>query len=122
MFRHVENVPPQTYRTESRPSNSKPMHISNDYYLIVDVEATCSDVGAVPRNEMEIIEIGAVVQDSRTFEIKSEFQSFVRPVRNPDLTEFCTQLTGISQAKVADAPIFPRAIESMAQWMSSFHD
>jgi inhibitor of KinA sporulation pathway (predicted exonuclease) len=59
------------------------MRIPNDYYLIVDVEATCSDDGTVPRHEMEIIEIGAVMQDSRTFEIESEFQSFVCPVRRP---------------------------------------
>ena len=29
------------------------------YYLVVDLEATCSDDGAVPRDQMEIIEIGA---------------------------------------------------------------
>lgn len=55
------------------------MRISNDYYLIVDLEATCSDDGAVPREEMEIIEIGALMQSSRTFEIESEFQTFIRP-------------------------------------------
>lgn len=36
------------------------MLISNDYYLIVDVEATCSNDGKVPRDEMEIVEIGSV--------------------------------------------------------------
>jgi inhibitor of KinA sporulation pathway (predicted exonuclease) len=36
------------------------MRITNDYYLIIDLEATCSNVGEVPRHEMEIIEIGAV--------------------------------------------------------------
>src|SRR5436309_3093556 len=76
------------------------MKISNDYYLIVDVEATCSNDGAVPRHEMEIIEIGAVMQNSRTFEIGSDFQTFVRPVRNTRLTAFCTELTGITQREV----------------------
>ena len=86
------------------------MQISNDWYLIVDVEATCSDDGAVPRHEMEIIEIGAVMQSSRTFEIESEFQTFIRPVRHPVLTRFCTELTGITQHDVADAPSFRQAI------------
>src|SRR5262245_24192584 len=82
-------------RTPSRQSVSvQSMRITNDYYLSIDVEATCSDVGEVPRHEMEIIEIGAVMQCSRTFEIQSEFQAFVRPVRNPVLTDFCTELTG----------------------------
>ena len=30
------------------------MRIANEYYLIVDLEATCSNEGAVPRHEMEI--------------------------------------------------------------------
>ena len=93
------------------------MRIANDYYLIVDLEATCSDDGTVPRGEMEIIEIGAVLQSSRTFEIESEFQSFVRPVRHHELTEFCTQLTGITQSQVADAPSFHDTIEAMKAWM-----
>jgi inhibitor of KinA sporulation pathway (predicted exonuclease) len=98
------------------------MRISNDYYLIVDVEATCSDDGAVPRHEMEIIEIGAVVQDSLTFQIEAEFATFVRPVRHPRLTAFCTELTGIVQTEVEDAPPFPEAIGAMKQWMSGFED
>jgi inhibitor of KinA sporulation pathway (predicted exonuclease) len=98
------------------------MRIANDYYLIVDVEATCSNDGAVPRHEMEIIEIGAVLQSSRTFEIESEFQTFVRPVRHRRLTAFCTELTGIEQHQVADAPLFPLALEAMKTWMDAFED
>src|SRR4029077_2328776 len=98
------------------------MRISNDYYLIVDLEATCSDIGAVPRHEMEIIEIGAVIQSSRTFEIESEFQSFVRPVRHPELTEFCTALTGITQSDMAAAATYAEAIEAMKDWMFAFGD
>jgi inhibitor of KinA sporulation pathway (predicted exonuclease) len=98
------------------------MKISNDYYLIVDVEATCSDDAVLPRHEMEIIEIGAVMQSSRTFEIESEFQTFVRPVRHPQLTVFCTQLTGITQREVADARRFPQALDAMKQWMYAVGD
>src|SRR6266849_7389252 len=98
------------------------MRITNDYYLIVDLEATCSDDGAVPRHEMEIIEIGAVMQSSRTFEVESEFQTFVRPVHHPELTEFCTELTGIAQEDVAGAPPFREALEVMKEWMCSFGD
>lgn len=98
------------------------MRITNDYYLIVDLEATCSDDGTVPRHEMEIIEIGAVMQSSRTFEVESEFQTFVRPVRHRVLTEFCTGLTGITQGDVANAPPFREAIEDMKQWMYAFVD
>jgi inhibitor of KinA sporulation pathway (predicted exonuclease) len=98
------------------------MRITNDYYLIVDVEATCSDDGVVPRQQMEIIEIGAVLQSSQTFEIESEFQTFIQPVRHPELTEFCTRLTGITQENVAGAPPFREALDAMKQWMYSFGD
>ena len=98
------------------------MQISNDYYLIVDVEATCADDGTVPRHEMEIIEIGAVMQSSRTFEIVSEFQTFVQPVRRPELTAFCINLTGITQDNVTGAPHFRSALEAMKQWMYPFGD
>jgi inhibitor of KinA sporulation pathway (predicted exonuclease) len=98
------------------------MQIDNKYYLIVDLEATCSDEGAVPREEMEIIEIGAVLQSSRTYEIESEFQSFIQPVRHPELTEFCTSLTGIRQSDVASAPLFLDAVAKLGEWMYEFDD
>jgi inhibitor of KinA sporulation pathway (predicted exonuclease) len=98
------------------------MRIANAYFLIVDLEATCSDDGTVPRHEMEIIEIGAVMQSSRTFEIETEFQTFVRPVRHPELTAFCNELTGITQDDVAPAPPFPKALETMKRWMHAFDD
>jgi inhibitor of KinA sporulation pathway (predicted exonuclease) len=98
------------------------VQITNDYYLIVDLEATCSDDGTVPRREMEIIEIGALMQSARTFEVDSEFQTFVRPVRHPELTRFCTALTGITQREVANAPIFGEALKAMTEWMHAFGD
>jgi 3'-5' exoribonuclease 1 len=98
------------------------MRIPNHYYLIVDVEATCADDGSVPRHAMEIIEIGAVMQNARTFEIKSEFQTFVGPVRHPRLTDFCTALTGITRNDLGDAPGFPEAVEAMKKWVYAYYD
>jgi inhibitor of KinA sporulation pathway (predicted exonuclease) len=98
------------------------MRINKAYYLIIDLEATCSDDGTVPRDEMEIIEIGAVMQNAHTFEVESEFQTFVNPVRHPNLTDFCTSLTGIVQEQVAGAPSFHEALEALKQWMQAFPD
>src|SRR5690606_20200970 len=69
-------------------------------YLVIDLEATCDNAGAVPKREMEIIEIGAVLVDRTSFEPIAEFQTFVRPVRHPKLTRFCQELTSITQAQV----------------------
>jgi len=75
-------------------------------YLVVDLEATCDDLHALPREETEIIEIGAVLVDGATLEPIDEFQAFVRPVVHPRLTPFCTRLTSITQADVVRAPTF----------------
>lgn len=90
------------------------------YYLIIDLEATCCDRGTVPRQEMEIIEIGAVMLNGNTWEIDSEFQQFIQPVRNPQLTPFCTNLTSIQQQDIETAPKFIEAIANLKEWTSSF--
>jgi len=98
------------------------MRIPNKYYLIVDLEATCSNDGTVPRQEMEIIEIGAVIQSSLTYEIESEYQTFIRPVRHPLLTPFCTELTSIRQDDLLNAPGFATALDDFKEWMLGFND
>lgn len=80
------------------------------YFLVIDLEATCDDEKRIRTNHMEIIEIGAVLVDAETLEPLAEFQTFVKPVRNPVLTEFCKKLTTITQADVDNAPGFPEAI------------
>ena len=62
---------------------------------------------------METIEIGAVLVDMTTLEATDEFQSFIKPIRHPELTPFCTALTSISQSMVDSAPSFPVAFEKM---------
>ncbi len=86
-------------------------------YLVIDLEATCDNQGTVPRQEMEIIEIGAVLVDGVTLQAQREFQSFVRPVRHPKLTEFCCELTSIQQEHVDAAPNFRQALKALEEFM-----
>ena len=96
------------------------MQIIQDYYLIIDLEATCADDKSISRQRMEIIEIGAVMLDSKSLEIKSEFQSFVKPILHPVLTEFCKSLTSISQEDIDAAPPFPDVLQLFQQWFYPF--
>lgn len=89
-------------------------------YLIVDLEATCADDGSIPRTEMEIIEIGAVMVESGRFTPLGEFQAFVRPLRHPRLTSFCERLTSIRQADVDAAATFPAVLERFARWFGAW--
>ena len=84
--------------------------------LIVDFEATCCAVNEFPRNEMEIIEIGAVLLGENGEEI-ARYHNCVRPVKNPDLTEFCKTLTGITQKDVNLADPFESEINNFLNWI-----
>lgn len=83
--------------------------------LVVDLEATCSD--ADPDFDMETIEIGACWIGTGGL-VLDRFQSFVRPVVNPQLTAFCTSLIGIRQADVDSAPLFPVAAAALRDFVS----
>jgi 3'-5' exoribonuclease 1 len=90
------------------------------YILVVDLEATCCDLQSIPRHQMETIEIGAVMVSIDSLAIVDEFQTFIKPLRHPILTEFCHQLTSITQSQVDTAPTFPDAIKAWQPWLSKF--
>ncbi|WP_419923386.1 exonuclease domain-containing protein [Candidatus Poriferisodalis sp.] len=83
--------------------------------VVVDVEATCWDDLRHPHSEREIIEIGAVRLDDYYVE-QSWFSQTVRPVRHRELSEFCTQLTGITQAEVDAARGFAEVLADFVAW------
>ncbi|MBW8808955.1 MAG: exonuclease domain-containing protein [Lysobacter sp.] len=99
------------------PTGAEPAH-----YLLIDFEATCADDQSLPRTQMEIIEIGAVMVETQTLSVIDEFQSFVRPVRHPRLTGFCTRLTSIRQADVDAAPSFAQMLEAFKPWLYQYRD
>ena len=84
-----------------------------DHLLVVDVEATCCNNKTITKADVEIIEIGAVLLHWPTLATVSTFQSYVKPVKKPVLTYFCTRLTGITQQQVDNAPIFPQVIQQL---------
>ena len=84
--------------------------------LVVDLEATCCNNNEFPRYEMEIIEIGAVLLDSENKTV-STFQTFVKPTVHPLLTDFCKELTTITQDQVDTAPSFNIAMTSFLNWL-----
>lgn len=83
--------------------------------LVIDLEATCNEND--PAFDMETIEIGAcwIAADGSVLD---RFQSFVRPIVNPQLTPFCTQLIGITQADVDAAPLFPVAADALRAFVA----
>ena len=66
--------------------------------------------------------VGAVLLDGKTLETVSEFCTFIKPVRHPVLTPFCTKLTTITQADVDVAPMFPEALANLKAWLELRRD
>jgi len=87
-----------------------------DYYIVIDFEATCEKVNP-PGYLHEIIEFPAVIIDAQTYENVSEFHEYCRPTVNPCLTDFCKELTGITQNKVDNAPSFPTVLKKFDKWL-----
>lgn len=85
-------------------------------WIVLDLECTC-DNKSFPKEDMEIIEIGAVKLHPISWDPISEFETMVRPSMNPRLTEFCKELTGISQNEVDSAPMFPEALKALCEWV-----
>lgn len=87
-------------------------------YVIVDLEATCWE-GGLNIEQMEIIEIGAVILESSTGPILEEFNAFVRPVIHPVLSEYCMQLTSIRQKEVDEADDFKTVFPGFIDWIGA---
>jgi inhibitor of KinA sporulation pathway (predicted exonuclease) len=90
------------------------------FYLVLDLEATCCDQGTIPREETEIIEIGAVMVQASTLQLVDEFCTFVRPVLHPRLTAFCTEMTSIAQQQVDSAPLLAEALLHIRRWAEQY--
>jgi len=77
-------------------------------YGILDIEMTCDgkqengkfiDDGRMKRSQREIISVGFVVCDDK-YNIKNRYSSFVKPVSTTSITDYCENLTGITQNDV----------------------
>lgn len=84
-------------------------------YIVIDFEATCWKFPKTPE-EQEIIEIGAVRLD-RYGHLVDKFCCFVQPVIHPKLSYFCMELTGIQQADVDKAKLFPVNYDLLLNWI-----
>ncbi|CAG2181703.1 unnamed protein product, partial [Oppiella nova] len=115
--------------TTSRPSSwlssvkSKQMaksgqNVQNfDYFLVLDFEATCDR--PVQVDPMEIIEFPVLKVNANTFQTEEVFHRYVRPKHHPNLTPFCTQLTGIIDEMVANEQTFDVVLNDFNHWLHS---
>ena len=93
--------------------------INHRKLLVVDVEATCNNNSEFPRSEMEIIEIGANILDiDNGFSIIDSFALLIKPSLHPSLTDFCSDLTSITQHQIDHADGFTKSYNQFLKWMN----
>jgi len=95
---------------------SEPLPQKYDYILVLDFEATCLKDARI--HPQEIIEFPCIMLETKTSSIKSIFHQYVRPVKNPVLSSFCTEFTGITQRMVDESKTFPDVFNDFLKWVA----
>lgn len=93
----------------------------SDYYIcVLDFEATCCNKNEFPRNQMEIIEFPSILYkiSNHKVEFISQFHKYVKPTIHPILTNFCTELTGITQNMVDEVETIEKIYDEHIKWLN----
>ena len=89
-----------------------------DYICVLDFEATCW----YENSEHEIIEFPSILlkwdDDQNQIKEVARFQQFVKPLNNPMVSDFCTELTGITQNQIDCADDLKSVIEGHFKWIT----
>lgn len=85
------------------------------YLIVIDFESTCWQDGKF--RTQEIIEFPAVLLNTISGEIESEFHHYVQPQEQPVLSSFCTELTGIRQSQVDEGIPISLCLKKFTHWL-----
>ncbi|KAM9492885.1 ERI1 exoribonuclease 2 isoform 1-T1 [Salvelinus alpinus] len=106
-------------RSQSSTGQKKPLTSTQifPYLIVIDFESTCWR----ERNSygQEIIEFPAVLLNTSTGEVESEFHTYVQPQEHPTLSDFCTQLTGITQQQVEAGVPLHICLSRFSRWLQA---
>lgn len=87
------------------------------HVCVLDFEATCWDGS----KNHEIIEFPSLLwrwNKTKTIELVDTIQIFVKPTVNPTVSEFCHNLTGITQAQVDNGFSLKHALKQHYEWLT----
>lgn len=89
-------------------------------YVVYDLEATCWENKLLDRVQ-ETIEIGAF-RLTVFGEVIGEYNRFVKPQLNPNLSIYCRDLTSITQEEINRAAPFNEVIEEFQDWAAIYEE
>ncbi|KAF7662370.1 hypothetical protein LDENG_00237430 [Lucifuga dentata] len=107
-------------RQRSQSSGPKKSVVSNQifsYLIVIDFESTCWR--EKNNYSQEIIEFPAVLLNTSTGEVESEFHTYVQPQEHPILSDFCTELTGITQMQVEAGIPLHICLSRFSRWLQT---
>ncbi len=89
------------------------------YVIILDFESTCYNrITKEDKIELfEIIEFPSVILDTHTLEIVDTFQEYIKPIHHPKLTDYCVNLTGITQEQVDNGISLFECLQKYETWL-----
>lgn len=95
------------------------------YICALDFEATCIENKII--ENQEIIEFPCILYkvtnlnlDDTKYEYIDTFHKFIKPVFNPELSDFCKDLTAITQEQVDGGDKFKKVLYENIEWLD-FH-
>jgi inhibitor of KinA sporulation pathway (predicted exonuclease) len=92
---------------------------TNHYICVLDFEANCNEKGEKHMNE--IIEFPSVLYKwnlmTNEFKEISRYQDYVKPIKNVIITDYCTNLTGITQEQVDKGIPFRESFQGHYDWI-----
>ncbi|XP_044763509.1 ERI1 exoribonuclease 2 [Coccinella septempunctata] len=103
----------------SRENETKRVAQYFDYLLVLDFEATCWCFPNGKGRKNEVIEFSVVLYDVNEGRIIDEFQQYVQPTEFPILSEFCTELTGITQKQVDEGVPIGTCLMLFTRWINN---
>lgn len=92
------------------------MNFKDKKYVVFDLEATCWMINAPKGFKNEIIEIGAVKLDYQGNQI-GEFSKFAKPKIFPIISDFCNELTTITQNDIDCADNLSNVLVEFFKWV-----
>mgnify|MGYP001344521786 CR=1 FL=1 len=88
------------------------------HYLVIDFEANCSGQN---KRDHEIIEFPAVLVDTKTGAVISEFRTFVKLVKTKSLSQFIKDLTHITDEQVSNGMYWETCLQEFETWCHKYN-
>ena len=97
------------------------------HLICLDLEYTCwensiQDDWPDPQFPAEILQVGMAVFDLIQGQCLNNFSTYVRPVLNPRMSDYCVNLLQISQNIIDDSPALPQVINKISSFLSDYGD